>query len=1268
MSYKYMYCTSLTSITIPGSVTSIGNGAFSEDNSLTSVTICDGVTSIGNGAFECCTSLTSITIPNSVTSIGSGAFNYCKSLTSITIGKGVTSIGNDAFKECSALKTVNRIIDIAEWCQKEPITYGNELSNPMYGVDYNEYYYDDAGKELHLYSDYDTEIKDLIIPEGVVSIRSSAFAICRGLTSVTFPQSLTTVGGQPFAYCPNLTKATFHCKTIGNWLGWGYWYDEWEQNWHNPIKEVFIGEEVTSITAGVFERYKNLSTVSVNSNTIGAWFNNLTSLKTVIIGDNTTSISDSAFENCSGLTSLTIGKNVKTIGNSAFSGCSMLPSVVLPNGTTSIGTSSFANCSALSSMQLPNGLTSIGNSAFTSCTSLANILLPNSLTTIGSSAFSECSALTEIMLPVGIKTIEDSTFSGCSALASIQYPNALTSIGSSAFQGCGFTELSVPSTVNSIGDNAYKNCAKLNSVTIPSSVTTIGYGVFAGCSKLSTVSIDCKTIGTCLSGLTSLKTVTIGENATSIGESAFANCSGLTNLTIGKNVKSIGGSTFLNCSSLESIALSSNLTSLGSSAFSGCRALTSITIPSGIKTIESSTFKGCSKLASIQIPNETTSIGSSTFYGCSVLNTITLPSSLTSLGSSAFQNCSGLTSIALPDGIKSIDNQTFAGCSSLSSIQYSKTLTSIGSSSFQGCAFTEITIPSTVTSIGSNAYYGCSKLTSAVIPSSVTTIGTNVFAGCSKLATLSVDCKSIGTWFSGLTAIKELTIGSSTTSISASAFANCTGIETLSIGKNVTAIGYSAFSKCNKLAVVKTFIEQPYWIDASVFEYALSSTTTLYVPKGKAKDYKNLSCWNQFPKIIEMDGEENDDEEIAEGYDLCGTDIEARVGSNGLLPIELTNEDEVKLCQFDLHLPVGVTVATKSNGKLDAKLTERAENHSISSQRLSNGDYRFIVSSLDNESFTGNSGTLMEIALDVASTMEAGEYTVKVLNAELSVPDGNDLKVVRTADTESKLTVKAYTPGDVNNDGSVSVTDVGCAINYILEQVPSVFVFEAADMNGDKSVSVTDVGMIINLILNEGAASRPFFARGTSEDILSSNASLQPTNNGYQFCLENKELFIGFQFDVELVGDANIEDLKLADADENDHLLTYRRLNNGKWRVVCYSPTNSTFAGYESILLNIQTAGGVNIDNIRLTTLGLHELHPAALTSTPTGIASMKQDMKVSVQGGTLCITSDRDATLRLLSLDGKVIRYLNVYRGQNNINGLCSGIYLINNQKIIIR
>ena len=99
-------CTSLTSVTIPNSVTSIGVLAFAECTSLRSITIPNSVTSIGDDAFNACTSLTSITIPNSVTSIGDDAFNACTSLTSVTIGNSVTSIEFGAFRGCTSLTSV----------------------------------------------------------------------------------------------------------------------------------------------------------------------------------------------------------------------------------------------------------------------------------------------------------------------------------------------------------------------------------------------------------------------------------------------------------------------------------------------------------------------------------------------------------------------------------------------------------------------------------------------------------------------------------------------------------------------------------------------------------------------------------------------------------------------------------------------------------------------------------------------------------------------------------------------------------------------------------------------------------------------------------------------------------------------------------------------------------------------------------------------------------------------------------------------------------
>ena len=93
-------CSSLTSITIPDSVTSISGRAFSDCNNLRSITIPDSVTSIGNYAFYTCLGLTSITIPDSVKSIGDRMVANCNKLESIVIGNSVTSIGSYAFSSC----------------------------------------------------------------------------------------------------------------------------------------------------------------------------------------------------------------------------------------------------------------------------------------------------------------------------------------------------------------------------------------------------------------------------------------------------------------------------------------------------------------------------------------------------------------------------------------------------------------------------------------------------------------------------------------------------------------------------------------------------------------------------------------------------------------------------------------------------------------------------------------------------------------------------------------------------------------------------------------------------------------------------------------------------------------------------------------------------------------------------------------------------------------------------------------------------------------
>ena len=108
--YAFHECSSLTNVTIPQGVTSIGECAFWKAG-LTSVDIPDSVTSIGKSAFADCYSLTTAVIGDGVTSIGALAFDLCMSLTTVTIGSSVTSIEREAFDYCYALTTIRVLAD-----------------------------------------------------------------------------------------------------------------------------------------------------------------------------------------------------------------------------------------------------------------------------------------------------------------------------------------------------------------------------------------------------------------------------------------------------------------------------------------------------------------------------------------------------------------------------------------------------------------------------------------------------------------------------------------------------------------------------------------------------------------------------------------------------------------------------------------------------------------------------------------------------------------------------------------------------------------------------------------------------------------------------------------------------------------------------------------------------------------------------------------------------------------------------------------------------
>ena len=165
-----------------------------------------------------------------------------------------------------------------------------------------------------------------------------------------------------------------------------------------------------------------------------------------------------------------------------------LKTVIIPNTVTVITNGAFAGCSELTNITIPNSVTQIGGYAFAKCTKLTSIIIPNSVTNIGDYAFMECTSLTSVTIPDSVTSIGVSAFEGCTSLTSVNILDSVTSIGNLAFSGCSsLTSVTIGNSVTSIGDRAFQGCTSLTSVTIGNSVTSIGSYALFGCASLTSI-------------------------------------------------------------------------------------------------------------------------------------------------------------------------------------------------------------------------------------------------------------------------------------------------------------------------------------------------------------------------------------------------------------------------------------------------------------------------------------------------------------------------------------------------------------------------------------------------------------------------------------------------------------------------------------------------------------------------------------------------------------------------------------------------------------
>ena len=329
----FLNCTSLTSIRIPKSLESAYSGItvdgpFDGCTALKNVELESGMTKIPTDLFNGCPGFTTITIPDTVTEIGDSAFEDCKQLSSVSWSSKLTELGSSVFSNCTSLTSI-RIPDtvtdmgdhvFSDCTELKDVTLPNIRKNIVAGM-----------------FEGCTSLEKIVLPETVTAIRESAFKNCTSLKDITWSKAPEIIESYAFQNCSALTDVTIPDSVKS--IGYGVFSD------CSALSAVTLPDGVKELGGQLFNNCDALTTVTIPDSvtSIGEQvFYDCDALTTVKLGSGLTEIPESTFEHCDVLESLRIPRRVMTIGDNAFKDCVKLTSITIPRSVTKISSNAFS--------------------------------------------------------------------------------------------------------------------------------------------------------------------------------------------------------------------------------------------------------------------------------------------------------------------------------------------------------------------------------------------------------------------------------------------------------------------------------------------------------------------------------------------------------------------------------------------------------------------------------------------------------------------------------------------------------------------------------------------------------------------------------------------------------------------------------------------------------------------------------------------------------------------------------------------------------------
>ena len=841
-SHAFAYnCTGITGLTLPASLTTIADNAFSSLSSLATIQLATGNTNFvvnDNVLYNqeiskilCFPKLRAgdYTMPNTITQIADDLFHNCSNLTGISFSTNLEAIAPYAFQGCNQLqyavvpesiKTIgnNAFADLANLSQ---ITF-------------------ETGSNLKTISD-------------------AAFQNCIKLQALTIPASLETIEGSAFLGCTGIEQLVFES-----------------------------GSNLKTISEAAFQNCIKLQalTIPASLETIGSCaFQGCAGIEQLVFesGSKLKTISDCAFSGCSKIEELNIPASVTRIGYSAFSGCSSVTKLVFEDGSTDLtlenSESGLFRDSPIETLHLGRNLNLTFDANYYenfNGSALQNVEISNTVTKVPARLFYGCDYISQINFlgtiiewcKISFGSEHATPFQAWVTGAAGNNPCPILHLNGSPLH----SQVNIPEGALKIGSYAFAGQLGVSAVIVPSTVQSIETYAFNGgwytddgvyMNNIDEVSISGTNVVPLMAAdaFSSNTMIYVDDNLTNTyrhanvwSELADQICPvGFKQVTVDLIAMANSPALLPALNALEQVNGDYRITALTNlkirGTMNGWDLLMIRNKMPNLRTLDLEEAEILDNDGGAEYyqgyHTRQGAITSYSFYGLKNLRKVILPNGIEEIEPYSFSE-SGIITMDIPGSVANIREESFRNCNSLKELNIGKGVETIGWSAFQECYnLRTVSLPSTLRTIGYNAFWNCYNLEKLVLPTSLRTIESNAFASCYNLREIDFaeGLQTIGYGaFENCNHLKNLHLPTSLKRIENNAFNWCSSLTEVHVPSMITEIGDYAFKNCG-LRAVYAYTVVPVQINQNTFDYA---GVDLYAPDNSFYAYYLNTQWSQF--------------------------------------------------------------------------------------------------------------------------------------------------------------------------------------------------------------------------------------------------------------------------------------------------------------------------------------------------------------------------------------------------------------------------------------